>query len=256
MSENVNNSITSLNNSLELSFNASNHSELNKVKHVFVGIHALPIRLFGVITNLINIIIFSDKKFKNKTFVYLFYHSISEFVYLSLACLTSIPYCGTYCADSFKYSIISELIVLYIDYYFTSSLAIFALLVEITLSFERYLVVSNSPYCGIIKNGSPHLISSVLFLISLFYYSPVVIFYRVEQSIVLANIYKLVKISEIYSYFSYLALFIRGPVFTIILTVINYKTLVKFKEQMSRKKMIKLEKSNKNESKFSIHFIY
>jgi hypothetical protein len=211
-----------------------------------MSIYSIPLRTFGLLTHLINIIIFSDKKFKDSTFKYLLYHSICEFTYLTLASLTAISYCGSFCDDSFKESLLSKIIELYIDDYLTSSLAIFAVMIEIMISFHRYLIVSNSSFCGVIKNGSPLKITLLLFSLSLFFYLPVLIFFRIKQSATSAHIYQLVKISEIYSYFSYIVLAIRGPIFTLILTIINYFTLIKFKKQMVKKKTIKLVRSKFN----------
>jgi hypothetical protein len=226
----------------------------NTKKSYFYGIYFVPLDFFGVITNLINIIIFSNKKFRDKTFTYLLYHSISEFVYLSLVCVTTIPYCASYCSDLFKSSLLSKLIILYIDSYFTSCLAIFAIFIEITISFQRYLVVSNSTFCGLIKNGSPHKISIFLFIISIVYYLPVLIFFRIKHSTLSSDVYELVQLSSIHSYFSYMAIIIRGPICTLLLTIINFSTLVKFRKQMKKKAVIR-SNSNIKSNIFNLYLI-
>jgi hypothetical protein len=218
---------------------------LNSTKNDFFnGIYYVPVELFGVLTNLINIIIFSNKTFKDKTFTYLLYHSISECTYLLLAYVTLISHCGNYCTYLFTKSLFIQLVKVYIDYYFTSCLAIFAIMLEITISLQRYLIVSNSTFCGLIKNGCPHKICLVLFIVSLFYYLPVLIFYRVVLLTTSPDVYKPVLINDIYSYFSYTAIIVRGPICTLILTIINFSTLIKFRNQMKRKAVIKCDASN------------
>jgi hypothetical protein len=203
-------------------------------------IFVLPIRIFGTATNLINVIIFSSKKFKDKAFLYLLYHSLAEFVYLLLESILSVPYCGHYCKDSIKYSLFAKILQIYVDEYLTSCLAILAILIEITVSFQRYLVVSNIDFCKIIKNGSPHLITIVLFFVSLLHYLPTIINFRVEKNPNKSNIYQ-VKTTidgQIYKYFILVIIIIRGPIFTFIFTIISLFTLVKFKKQMKRKILI------------------
>jgi hypothetical protein len=221
----------------------------------FYGIYSTPLHFSGVFTNLINAIIFSNKKFKDKTFTYLLYHSISEFFYLLLVGLSEIPYCGHYCSYLFKVSLLSQLVSLYIDTYFTSCLAIFALFIELTISFQRYLVVSNSTFCGLIKNGSAHKISIVLFIISIFYYLPDLICYSVKRSTMSPDVYELVRINyKIQSYFSYLAVIIRGPICTLLLTIINFLTLVKFRKQMKKKAVIRFGNTNLKSNTFLIFY--
>jgi hypothetical protein len=247
----INNTTSIVTNSSQL--NNFNFTMTNQKEHYFVVFYFLPVIIFGVLTNLINIIIFSNKKFKDKTFTYLLYHSISEFLHLSLNCVSVIPYCGNYCSDSLTKSLLSKLILLCIDSYFTSCLAIFAIFIETTISFQRYLVVSNSTFCGVIKNGSPHKISIILFIISIFYYLPELIFHRINHSTLSSDVYDLVLTNNIYSYFSYLAIIIRGPICTLLLTIISFLTLFKFRKQMEKKKIIKF-KTSKEFIYFSYNF--
>jgi hypothetical protein len=207
-------------------------------------VYFVPIRIFGVLTNFINIIILRDKKFKDKTFKYLFYYSISEFVYLFFLCILTIPYCGNYCYDSLKYSLISQLLRLYIDQYFTSCLAVFSITIEITISLQRYLIVSNKNFCKMIKDGSPLKISCFLLLLSLLFYLPIAIIEKVKRKYPNKNLYELDMGGEVDQYYTYVTVIIRGPIFTLVLTFINLLTLIKFKEQMYKKTAIKSNTSN------------
>jgi hypothetical protein len=221
------------------------------LKEVIIIVSYSLVGLFGCLTNLTNVVIFSDKKFKDKIFQYLFYHSLSELFYLLLVPFSLIHACMSTCKESLSKSFIANIILLYNTIYFTSCLAIFAIFLEVTISFQRYLVVSNSRFCGIIKNGSPRVISSFLLVLALIFYLPELINYRIIKYSAIPGLYTLKKAykSKVYDYYVYMVLLTRGPISTLVLTLINSLTLVKFRKQMDKKKMIK------NGGKFSFYII-
>jgi hypothetical protein len=213
---------------------SNNLTQTKEIEIDYTWFYFLSIKTLGLLTNSINIIIFFNKKFKDKAFTYLLYHSISEFFYLLFVSLSVIPICDSFCEDSF----LSKFILVYTDSYFTSCLAIFAISIEITISLQRYLIVSNKRFCGIIKNGPPHKISCFLFILSLLYYSPVLIFCRIKHSTISPGKYQVVEISNVNSYFSFFALIFRGLICTLLLTFINFKTLIRFRKRMKIKAII------------------
>jgi hypothetical protein len=222
----------------------NNQTVLEVLLNSDVTVFTTLITIFGVLTNFINIIIFSDKKFKDKTFTYLLYFSISEFLYQFLLILSTITFCGNYCSDSFRYSLIPQLIKLYSDEFLTSCLAIFSISIEITIVFLRYLVVSNKSFCKIIKE--PFKFSIILFFISFLFYSPIIIAERIIKKYADQNIYHVVNTMDgkLYRYYSYITVIIRGPICTMLLTVINLITLINFRKQMDKKKAIRSKSSN------------
>jgi hypothetical protein len=94
-----------------------------------------PLCFIGLLTNIINIIVFSNKRLRNdKLNQYLLVHSITYFFYLLFCFFSFMIRCQTLWAKMYE---------LYIFNYFTSSLAIFCVLIELFISIERYLIVSN-----------------------------------------------------------------------------------------------------------------
>jgi hypothetical protein len=151
--------------------------------------------------------------------------------------MLALPYCGNFCKDSVKYSLVAILFQLYIDIYLTSCLAIFAIMLEITISFQRYLVVSNRNILNFLKTKSPTIISSVLFILSLLIYLPAIINFRIAcQSNGLYTITS--KYDNIYKIYVFIIFIFRGPFCTVISSIVNLMTLVKFRNQMKIKALI------------------
>jgi hypothetical protein len=223
------------------------------------------ISICGCITNGINIIVFMNNDFKNNNvFVYLKVHSFVEFLYLFSICLIAIPSCGNYCLSSVnKKSLFSIIISLYLDYYLSSSLAIFAILIEITICLQRFLIISNSNRFGFIRNGSAVHVLIALFIISLLYYMPEFAFYKIKSQVTTSSFdnkthtqYSVTKTQfaldnlTLKKYYDLSADFVRGPIFISILTLINLGNLYKFNKQMEAKRKIKT--GSKSKLKFII----
>jgi hypothetical protein len=223
----------------------NNNNDFNIMKYLILV--EMPLSLFGTMTNLINIIIFSNKRFKDKVFNYFLYHSLSEFLYLICIDFSFVPFCGSYCGPSIGQTYFAKFLIVYIFDYFTSSLAIFNILIEITISYQRLLTILNASFCGSIKNGSPHLITFIIFIISLIYYSPQAIFIRIiktnSNETLNGYTYNIIGLinKDIFGYYETVVSIIRGPICVFILTVINIIILIKFKNQMNKKKNMKLK---------------
>jgi hypothetical protein len=220
---------------------SSYDEEENLISLVFY----IPLGIFGSFQSLINIIIFSNKKFKDKIFRYFLYHSMSEFVYLLSEILFFVSYCGQFCSDEYNYSFMVKVIQVYLDFYFTSFLAFFGIMIEITISFQRYLVVSNRTFCKIIRN--PLLVTILLFIISSVLYAPILINFRIIRLYDDLAFYDYIQIVDqtLYKYYFLFISTVRGPIFTIMLTIVNLLTLVKFKKQMNKKRIIINSKGSK-----------
>lgn len=241
---------------------SSNKTQYNQMNFSIYNLSLLlmvPIRIFGSITNLINAIIFRNKEFKDNVFKYLLINSISEFIYLFILNLTVFSYCGSFCGPNIRESFYAKFILLYIDIYITSCLAMFSIFIELTVSLQRLLVVSNLNICKIIKQGSPYLVMSILLIISLITYLPFIITQKISrisfsnETTENTNYYEIKKIikSNFNSYYGVFITVFRGPVCTFFLTIINLRTLIKFKKQMQRKQLIK---STKGIKKFFFNF--
>jgi hypothetical protein len=247
-------SYLSNNTSTSITTNETDYSITFSLEQLYTFID-IPIILFGTIASLINVIIFSDKNFKDKIFTFLLVHSIVEFLYLFLLNFIPVPYCGVYCSFGLSHSYLACLIALAIDYYFTSCLAIFNIMVEITISLQRFLLLSNLNYCLFLKNGSPFKILLVLFIISLLFYLPELFISKIDVLPIdqIPNEYKMNSNEtidyyyitsthfadenpNIVGYFELLTNILRGPGAMVILTIINFLTVLKFKKHINKKR--------------------
>ena len=128
---------------------------------------------FGVITNVINIIIFHySPKLKHSTYRLMLVISVVDFFYLLFFLISSfISDCKQYCThmSSMRYEV--KLFDLYIEDYLSSCLALFVIFIEIILSFKRYLILSNSRRFQ--NEFVNKLTVAIAFIVSLIYYIPV-----------------------------------------------------------------------------------
>jgi hypothetical protein len=249
---------------MNLSRNESNktqfYDDINiefDIDHLFRMIN-IPITLFGTFTNLINITIFSNKEFKDRIFTYLLVHSIAEFFYLFLCNFLPLPYCGVYCDFTIRNAFVSILIMLIIEDYLTSCIAIFNILLEIFISLQRYSLLSSTNCFGFNRlnsNSTPYYVVTILLIISSLYYSPIFFLFEIVQiddSLIPLHLrtngekyYE--KVSTKFSndhksfqlYYELIINFIRGPICMAILTLINLLTLLKFRKQIKKKIQIK-----------------
>jgi hypothetical protein len=149
--------------------------------------------LFGVFTNTINIAVFLNRQLKDSTYKYMMCHSLSNLFYLTIITFNIMSDCAEFCSTSGAYSMrIYEL--LFIDY-LTSSLALFSILIDINLSLQRYLIVSNS---RLSKFFTFKFVVPATFIFALIYYAPVLFLKDIvsnsfEQTNATVSSYKLVQ---------------------------------------------------------------
>jgi hypothetical protein len=234
----------------QVDFNKNETSLINEpLFDMLSEITLLCIELCGIIANLINIIMFSNKQFKDNIFKYLFVYSISEFLYLFCIIIVHYRYFD-------KKSLTSVMIQLILEDYLTSSLAIFSIFIEITISIQRYLIISNSRKLKIIKNGSPYVMQIVLLFVALVYYLPDLILNKVvnDDDPKDNSKYSLEKTSN-YKYYSLIVNTFRGPVCLTILIILNLISIRKFRNQMKIKSALRRKKSEQTFVKFLLFFL-
>lgn len=107
-----------------------------------VWTYFLPsISAFGLLTNLINAIVFANRKqFKNPIYKCLLTHSIVELVYLMLSFSTFTLKLTVKSFDSIYWLKLYELVV---QFYITSSLSILIILIELFVSLKRLFIITN-----------------------------------------------------------------------------------------------------------------
>lgn len=158
-------------------FNLSSLTNDSNMLTRFINLYILStVCFFGAIANFLNILVFINKTMKDISFKYMLALSISDFFYLCFSSFGYVVLCKD-CPLNGHYFI--ELYEIIIDDYFTSCLAIFNILIDIVLSVQRLLLLSNRP----LRNESYKYLITIIFIISLIYYMPVLFFKSVDSSI-------------------------------------------------------------------------
>ncbi len=155
----VNSTSVHINNALPLSFYLS-----------------LIVSIFGVVTNLLNIFVFLSNRANMKHQIFTFMLAISS-VDLAYCALLTYKSWST-CERCQLYTVyFTQLYTLIVFDYITSCLAIFNILIDIIVSFERYLIVVNSRY---LRRISTQAVIWFVGVFSLLYYSPVLFMKSIE----------------------------------------------------------------------------
>ena len=152
-------------------FLSNDQTTLNKRLIFQLAIVIIPlISSLGVITNLVNIMVFLNPKLKDQSFYYLLAYSCNDFVYLCISTINFYSFCDNICSlnDTLAYQVIK----LFLISYFTSCLAICSILIEIFISFQRFFIFINKLMS---KNISYKKVLTAIYLISFIYYSSMII---------------------------------------------------------------------------------
>lgn len=128
------------------------------------------INIFGVITNVLSVAVFLNPKLEDPTFKYMLATSFNDIIYLILTSYNIMKYCAE-CPLYTSY--FTQIYLIYINDYLTSSLAIFNILIDIVISFQRYFILLNKPYC---QNISYKWVLFIIMVVSLVYYFPLIFF--------------------------------------------------------------------------------
>jgi hypothetical protein len=143
---------------------------------------AFPIlSIFGLLSNMINIIVFVHPKMKDISFKYLLAISISHLFYCAFSIYSNVLYCEA-CLCNKTYS--SQFYKLLVNYYFTNCLAIFGHLCELFISMHRYLQLKNLKYLDRIP---VKLNIFILFIFSFFIYMREILAYNILQTQIFLN---------------------------------------------------------------------
>jgi len=124
---------------------------------------------YGIISNIINIIIFSKKSMNDIIFKYYKINAISNICYLSIVFFLFVARCGIYCQLSKTYPAQLYLYVFYT--YIKGIFAILSICIQITISLYRLLIVCNKKI-DLLKTKLITIIISML-IFSAVFYSPI-----------------------------------------------------------------------------------
>jgi hypothetical protein len=212
----------------------------------------LCLRYFAFISSLVNIRIFSTFKLKNSLYKLLMIIAIADALYsfmlLSLGFLAMICYEDSLCGPSLYYGYLLGYV--FISEFLTSSLALFNIILEIFITIQRILILSQVN--SLLKTAKVRVVCSIFSVVSIIAYSP------------LLSMFKIVKIDQDDAYesanntsFEYrlsknefgkstAALFFltsisltRITLVTVFLFVLNITCIVKFKQYLKKKIYLK-----------------
>ena len=181
-------------------------------------------------------------------------NSITELLYLLINALTIIIQCGSLCETVYK-SFFGPLFTIYISSFFLGVLIIFNILIEIYLSFQRLMILSNRSF---LKKVPVLLVLFVLFTISFIYNIPNLISQRIAAvPTSTPGVYTYMAVTTDFGYsnlasvlkqiMKYLRIFLTLGV----LLVLNILTAYKSRQHFMKKSQMKnaFNSSNKRSSK-------
>lgn len=134
------------------------------------------ISAFGILTNLINVVVFSQKELKDVTFKYFKLQSLSNSIYLMIAFFLFVPRCGIYCQISHTFT--AQLYLYVFHTYIKGIFAILSICIQITVGFYRFLIVINHHNTSKFQNYK--LITSFLLVFSIIFYLPNLITKKIQ----------------------------------------------------------------------------
>lgn len=197
---------------------------------------------FGSITSIINILVLSSKKLKDSVYNYYLASSIIDLIYAVIIAFKIFITCGSQCL--FRKKNLSTLIyILYFQDYFTSCLAINNILIEVFVSFQRFMIITNKKF---LQNSRPILVIISISVFSLIYYLPVIFLKNIvfESNDVYALEYTKFGSSSAGKVFSIVLSLTRLVVASVVLFIINWFNLIRFRKLMVKKSNLAIKISS------------
>lgn len=193
----------------------------------------------GSITSLINIFVLSNKKLKDPVYSYYLASSIIDFIYVTIIALKIFITCGSPCI--FRKNYLSTLIyILYFQDYLTSCLAITNILIEVFISLQRFMIISNKKF---LLNFRPILVVIFLSVFCLIYYIPVIFLKSIQHESKDQYALESTKfgLSSGGKIFSIVLSLIRLIFASVVLFIINWLNLIRFRKLMVKKSNLALK---------------
>ena len=126
--------------------------------------------VFGMITNVINILVFANPQLKDRVYKCMLVSCTFELFYLAINSLTALIQCGDACNKYFT-TLAGQIITVYFINYLSSVFALFCILIEIFLAFQRYTILINRPF---LTETRLTIILSILFLFAAIVHCPTI----------------------------------------------------------------------------------
>ena len=153
---------------------------------------------YGVVANIINVIVFSKKELTDVTFKYYRINALSNIVYLLICFFLFVARCGVYCTFSRTYA--AQLFLYFFYTYFKGIFAILCICVQIVVSIYRLLIVMNKSTTLFQRY---EIIVAILLIFSTVFYSPILFTKEMKETVTnvttLVNGTKIVNTVKTYS---------------------------------------------------------
>ena len=212
----------------------------------YIPISLIPIVcIFSVTTNLLSIFVFLHSKMKDPTFKYMLLISISNCLYAGLLSYSYVVYCNE---CSLNKSYVTLVFKIFIEYFFTSCLAMFSIFVEIVISIHRYFVLKNNNRFA--SHAPLRWIVPIFFLISVALYFPVIFTYEIKLNEIKnhsgSTTYMKVKTdfgqTALGKWMPIMQSLLRIFLSTIVLSLVNIVNIIEFRKRFKKKLQLKLKR--------------
>lgn len=198
----------------------------------------------GAFTSLLNITIFLNPKLKDPIYKFYLTSSVIDLMYTVILANALFLSCGTVCDDLRGTNYSNKFYWLFFDDYLTSCFAINNIIIELFVSIQRIIVLSNQ---NCFRNLKPTIVLPIIACIALIYYSPVLFLkeivtneslFRNSTGFSLENTkFGNTTVGRI---FPVVLASIRLLIASVVLFILNLFTLVKFRKHLNKKSNLKL----------------
>ena len=219
----------------------------------FIWAHVLPyICLLGVLTNILNVIIFSNRrKLANSIYNSMLAHSLSNTAYLAFSFAYFFGANKIYKQDSY----LSKLLEFYLLRAFTTTMAIFMIFLDIQIAIKRLLIVTNYSK-SILSKLDFRILISLFLALSVATQIPFILSNEIRQSSDNSSSRYEIVVSSFgktpVSYAAQMSFFIfRGLLAPIFLCIVNIIMMFRYKNYIHNKLNLQLIIENNVDSEFS-----
>nr|QVK45847.1 G protein-coupled receptor [Proales similis] len=192
--------------------------------------------LIGSLANLTNVFVFLGPRLHQPNYKLLMFHSINNFSYLILCILSDLMPCAGDCMSLHPLNLIRFLI----DNYFTSSMAIFNISMQIFLSLQRLSLITNRLR---LRKFAVHQVLLMVTVISYIYYAPSLVVTIIDwkkqcdltEENRAAHEPRRIEEDPVTKWIPVASTMFRLFLATVVLSLLNFFTLFKIRQNFNRK---------------------
>ena len=135
-----------------------------------------PICFVSLLTNLVNVYVFTKMRHFNVIYKFLLCKSVSNTLYLCICMFIFVAKCGHFCSMDTSY--LAKAYEVYLLYYGSSVLGLSDLLIEIVILLQRFFLLLNKRF---FENKSVFVVIVPLFTFAAIYYVPFLFIVTIEK---------------------------------------------------------------------------